>query len=174
MSLCEFSLEQELPLHNDAIEQLHRDAFGPGRFARTAFRVREAVEPVQELSYVALSRGYLAGSVRLSPIQIGECQALLLGPLAVHPDFKSKGAGKLLMDKAVEEAAKMDFCSILLVGDYDYYKRFGFVRVPMGQVGMPGPVDPGRLLILPLNGKDVSKCQGMVRAGLAQTGLCPA
>lgn len=163
MCQSEFQLTPELPLHFDAIEQLHRDAFGPGRFARTAFRVREAVGPLPELSYVALSGGYLAGSVRLSPVKVGICRALLLGPLAVHPDFKNKGAGQLLMQKAIEEAQNLPFCAILLVGDYDYYKRFGFQRVPLGQITMPGPVDPGRLLVLPL-GEDVSQCLGVVQA----------
>ncbi len=165
MCRSDFSLERELPLHGDAIEQLHREAFGPGRFARTAFRIRESVGPVDALSYVALSNGHLAGSVRLSPIQIGECNALLLGPLAVHPDFKMKGAGKLLMEKAIEEAAKLDFCAVLLVGDFDYYSRFGFQKCPMGSVIMPGPVDPGRLLLLPLNDDAAKQCIGPVRAG---------
>ncbi|WP_316860330.1 N-acetyltransferase [uncultured Cohaesibacter sp.] len=164
MCRLDFTLERELPLHVSAIEQLHRDAFGPGRFARTAFRVREKVDPVPSLSYVATSHGYLAGSVRLSPIKIGSCQALLLGPLAVHPDFKNKGAGKLLMERAVKEAKTLDYCAILLVGDFDYYAKFGFQVVPMGQITMPGPVDPQRLLILPLDEDKASACKGHVTA----------
>ena len=162
----DFNLERELPLHNDAIEQLHRDAFGPGRFARTAFRVRESVDPDPSLSYVAVCAGHLAGSVRLSPITIGKCRALLLGPLAVHPRFKNQGAGRLLMVKAIEEAQKLDYCSILLVGDYDYYSRFGFERVPHGLIAMPGPVDPLRLLLLPLNEEKVADCKGLVKPGV--------
>ncbi|WP_373237576.1 GNAT family N-acetyltransferase [Cohaesibacter celericrescens] len=159
----EFSLEQELPLHVEAIEQLHRDAFGPGRFARTAFRVREAVGPDSLLSFVALSEGHLAGSVRLSPISIGKCRALLLGPLAVHPDFKNAGAGRLLMHRAIEAARELDYCAILLVGDFDYYVRFGFERVPLGRIVMPGPVDPGRLLLLSFDKVESDLCSGMVR-----------
>ena len=165
MCRSDFILERELPLHFDAIEQLHRDAFGPGRFARTAFRVRESVGPVPELSYVALSHGHLAGSVRLSPIRIGSCRALLLGPLAVHPDFKLKGAGKLLMEKAIEEARALDYCAILLVGDFDYYSRFGFEQVAMGSIVMPGPVDPARLLLLRFDSAAAAACQGAVVAG---------
>ena len=166
MCRSEFSLERELPLHVDAIEQLHRDAFGPGRFARTAFRVREAVEPEPSLSYVALCHGHMAGSVRLSPITIGKCRALLLGPLAVHPDFKKKGAGALLMEKAIEEAHNLDYCAILLVGDYDYYKRFGFQRVPVGKILLPGPVDPMRVLILPFDKAEAHLCEGVVTPGV--------
>lgn len=165
MTCHDFSIERELPLHCDAIEQLHRDAFGPGRYARTAFRVREKVGPVPELSYVALSGGHLAGAVRLSPIHIGLCRALLLGPLAVHPDFKNRGAGALLMDKAIKEAATLDYCAILLVGDYEYYKKFGFVPCKAGQVSMPGPVDPARLLLLPFDEAAAKHCSGVVKAG---------
>nr|WP_321482253.1 N-acetyltransferase [uncultured Cohaesibacter sp.] len=166
MCQLDFTLERELPLHVSAIEQLHRDAFGPGRFARTAFRVREAVEPEPSLSFVATSHGHLAGSVRLSPIQIGACRALLLGPLAVNPDFKNKGAGKLLMERAIHDAKELDYCAILLVGDYDYYARFGFERVPMGEIVMPGPVDPLRLLLLPFDDKAAGQCKGQVKPGL--------
>ena len=165
MSGSEFTLEKELPLHGDAIEQLHRDAFGPGRFARTAFRVREAVDPVADLSYVALSRGHLAGSVRLSPIRIGGCRALLLGPLAVHPDFKQKGAGHLLMEKAISKARDLDYCGILLVGDLSYYGRLGFAPCQMGRIQMPGPVDPARLLLLAFDEDKASQCVGKVVAG---------
>ena len=165
MGQSDFTLERELPLHGQAIEQLHRDAFGPGRFARTAFRVREAVEPDPALSFVALSRGHLAGSVRLSPIQVGPCRALLLGPLAVHPDFKNHGAGALLMKRAIAEAKRLDYCAILLVGDYEYYARFGFERVAPGAICMPGPVDPARLLFLSLKEAETSHCRGMVKAG---------
>nr|WP_321460363.1 N-acetyltransferase [uncultured Cohaesibacter sp.] len=166
MCRLDFTLERELPLHVSAIEQLHRDAFGPGRFARTAFRVREAVDPDPSLSFVATSHGHLAGSVRLSPIRIGACRALLLGPLAVHPDFKNKGAGKLLMERAIEDAKGLDYCAILLVGDYDYYARFGFERVPMGLITMPGPVDPLRLLLLPFDEEAAGQCKGAVKPGL--------
>ncbi|MCV6547088.1 MAG: N-acetyltransferase [Cohaesibacter sp.] len=159
----EFQLQPELPLHFDAIEHLHEEAFGPGRFARTAFRVRESVGSLPQLSFVALNQGHLAGSVRLSPVRIGACKALLLGPLAVHPAFKHKGAGGLLMKKAIETAKNLPFCAILLVGDYDYYKRFGFERVPMGSMSLPGPVDPARLLLLPLR-EEVEACKGLVRA----------
>ncbi|WP_319496730.1 N-acetyltransferase [uncultured Cohaesibacter sp.] len=166
MCQLEFNLERELPLHVSAIEQLHRDAFGPGRFARTAFRVREAVDPEPSLSFVATSHGHLAGSVRLSPIRIGSCKSLLLGPLAVHPDFKNKGAGKLLMERAIADAKEMDYRAILLVGDYDYYARFGFERVPMGMIVMPGPVDPLRLLLLPFDKDAACQCTGVVKPGL--------
>lgn len=132
---------------NDAIENLQAEAFGPGRFARTAFRIRENVQHRQDLAFVGMSGACLAGSVRLSPITIGETDALLLGPLTVSPDFKNRGLGKALMRTALDAARAAGDRFVLLVGDAPYYGPFGFDPVPLGQITLPGPVDPNRLLI---------------------------
>jgi predicted N-acetyltransferase YhbS len=128
------------------IEKLHERAFGPGRFARTAFRLREGKMARSDLSFVASVGTLIVGSVRLTPITIGAADALLLGPLTVDPSFESRGIGSRLITRALD-AAKLARSGIaLLVGDEPYYKRFGFVRVPAGRLMLPGPVDPARLL----------------------------
>ncbi|MBP0651570.1 hypothetical protein J8J40_31360, partial [Mycobacterium tuberculosis] len=84
-----------------AIESLHDFAFGPGRFVRTAQRLRDDVPPDPDLSLVAMfgakSGERLGGSVRMTPIRIGATPAQLLGPLAVHPDFGNRGVGRALV-----------------------------------------------------------------------------
>lgn len=132
----------------DAILHLHEVTFGPGRFARTAFRIRENASLAEELCFTArnTTSNALVGSVVLSHIKIGDASSLLLGPLTVAPEYKSKGAGKLLMHRAVEAAERAGYRSIILVGDEPYYGPFGFKPIAYGQVQMPGPVDPKRLL----------------------------
>ena len=105
----------------------------------------------------------LAGSVRLTPITIGETPALLLGPLTVAPEFKNRGLGKLLLRTAIDASAAAGETAILLVGDAPYYGPFGFQRVAFGSIGMPGPVDPARVLIASLNGSEPPS--GQVRGG---------
>lgn len=134
------------------IDALQAEAFGPGRFARTAFRIREGVPHLPTLSFVGLSGQKVAGSVRLTPISIGETPALLLGPLTVAPEFKNRGLGKSLLRTAIDAATAAGETAILLVGDAPYYGPFGFQPVPFGSVELPGPVDPARLLIALLNG----------------------
>lgn len=134
-----------------SIENLQAEAFGPGRFARTAFRIREHVPHRADLAFVGLAGARIAGSVRLSPITIGEYDALLLGPLTVSPDFKNRGLGKALMRTALETARAVGDKYVLLVGDAPYYSPFGFEQVPFGQITLPGPVDPERLLIARLH-----------------------
>lgn len=145
----DYTLALQTPTDEAAIHALHERTFGPGRFARTAFRIRETAAIAGELCFVAHSSqsNKIVGSVVLSHITIGGTPSLLLGPLAVTPEYKNKGAGKLLMRQAVERARFAGYQSIILVGDEPYYGPFGFRPIPRGQINMPGPVDPARLLV---------------------------
>lgn len=146
-----FSYRLEQPSDDDAIEALHREAFGPGRFARAAYRLREGVSHDPGLSFVAYTGEQMVASVRLTPIAIGDRPALLLGPLVVLPAFKGRGAGKALVGMAVDAARKAGHSVILLVGDLDYYGPLGFSRLKPYQVTLPGPVDPNRVLVAGLS-----------------------
>ena len=94
--------------------------------------------------------GQVVASVRLTPICIGETRALLLGPLTVEPPFRSHGVGTALVKRALQEAKKGGHKLVVLVGDEPIYAKDGFKRIPKGQVKMPGPVDPARLLVAEL------------------------
>jgi predicted N-acetyltransferase YhbS len=133
-----------------AIERLHERTFGPGRFARSAYRVREGRGHLLELSFTARIGPLLVGSVRLTPIRIGEVPALLLGPLTVEPPFRGRGIGSALIKCAVKEAKTKGHRLAVLVGDEPFYGKYGFKRIAKGQVRLPGPVDPTRLLMVEL------------------------
>jgi predicted N-acetyltransferase YhbS len=133
-----------------AIERLHERTFGPGRYAKTAYRLREQVTHRLDLSFTARIGTLLVGSVRLSPVRIGDAKALLLGPLAVEPAFREKGVGQALIARALEVARANGHRLVFLVGDEPYYGKCGFKPVPPGRAIMPGPVDPDRLLVVEL------------------------
>jgi predicted N-acetyltransferase YhbS len=133
-----------------AIDRLHERTFGPGRYARTAYRIREGVTHSLELSFTARIGTLLVGSVRLSPIRIGETPALLLGPLTVEPPFRDRKIGLTLIERSLAEAKAKGHKLVVLVGDELYYQRCGFKRIPKGAATMPGPVDPQRLLVAEL------------------------
>jgi predicted N-acetyltransferase YhbS len=132
------------------IDRLHDRTFGPGRFAKTAYRIREGIAHDLDLSLTARIGTLLVGSVRLSPVLIGETAALLVGPLSVDPPFRERGIGMMLLERALAEAKAKGHRLAVLVGDEPYYAKAGFKRIPAGQVTMPGPVDPDRLLIAEL------------------------
>ena len=133
-----------------AIERLHERTFGPGRFVLSAYRLREHVDHLRDLSYTAHIGTLLVGSVRQLPVCIGETKALLLGPLTVEPPFRGRGVGHALLRRALDGARARGHRLVLLIGDEEYYSRVGFKRVPKGRATMPGPVDYNRLLIAEL------------------------
>ncbi len=139
-------LVPQVPADYAAIEKLDERAFGPGRFARSAYRLREGVAPDYELSYVARVGTLLVGANRMTPIFCGGKPALLLGPLSVEPAFRSGGIGEALVMKSLDAAREAGHRLVLLVGDMAYYARMGFKPVPPGRLTFIGPVDPERLL----------------------------
>lgn len=148
-----------------AVKLLEERAFGPGRFVRSAYRLREGNPHDPALSFVARVATLVVGSIRLSRIHIGASPALLLGPLTVDPAFRSRGVGRLLIAASVEAATAAGHGVILLVGDHAYYSRMGFQRLRPGSITMPGPVDPVRVLVLGLKDGAVDGLAGSVRAG---------
>ena len=153
----------EVPSHDAQIETIHAAAFGPGRFARAAFRIREGGPQDRTLSRVALLDGEVIASVRLTPIVIGNSAALLLGPLAVKPEHMNRGIGRKLMQECLTQAHQQGHALVLLVGDEPYYGPFGFKRVPHGTVIFPAPVDPNRILLCELTGGAGEGVSGIVK-----------
>jgi len=153
----------ETPDDQPAIEHLNARTFGPGRFAKTAYRIREQVAHVPELSFTARVGTLLVGSVRLSPILIGETRGLLLGPLTVEPPFRDRGIGQALIARALEAAKGKGHRLVVLVGDEPYYGKAGFKPIAKGQVTMTGPVDPARLLIAELSPGAFDGVTGAIR-----------
>ena len=147
----------------EAIERLLERTFGPGRYARTAYRIREDIEHRLDLSFVARIGTLMVGSVRLSPIRIGATPALLLGPLTIEPPFRERGIGKALLERALDAARGKGHRLVVLVGDEPYYGRVGFKRIPKGVATMPGPVDPARLLVAELTEGAFSGVSGPIR-----------
>jgi predicted N-acetyltransferase YhbS len=132
----------ETPEDTEAIDRLNARTFGPGRFAKSAYRIREDAPHLLELSFTARVGTLLVGSVRLTPI--------LLGPLTVEPPFRDRGIGLMLIERALKAARDKGHRLAVLVGDEPYYGKAGFKPVPKGRATMPGPVDPARLLVAEL------------------------
>lgn len=168
MSVTDVVYLPEEPAHDSAIEEINEEAFGPGRFTRAAYKIREGGPHDQKLSFVAVIGGQVVASVRMTPIAAGNGRALLLGPLAVRPAHKNIGIGRKLVRIAVDAATKGGHGVVLLVGDAPYYGPLGFERVPHGQVQMPRPVDPARLLANEIVAGSLGKLRGqVVHANLA-------
>jgi predicted N-acetyltransferase YhbS len=153
-----------------ALSNLHRVVFGPGRFARTAYRVREGTGLASRFCRVMVIGDEIIAAIRFADITIGgRPGAVLLGPLAVAPDHANQGHGRALIAQGLAACAQAGIQLCLLVGDEPYYGRLGFKRIPHGQITLPGPVDPARLLALEIAPGSLAAFKGVVAATRAAT-----
>ena len=128
------------------VDALIERAFGPGRYAKTAERLREGNSIRADLSFVAVSAGAVAGAVRLWPVLVGETRGVFLGPIAVEGGWRKHGLGAALIETACAAAMAAEERFILLVGDMPLFGPHRFEVVPNGRVILPGPVDTRRVL----------------------------
>jgi len=151
MTSGKFEIRHESDGDAPLLSRLAAEAFGPGRFARSTYRVREGIAPVAALSLSGVLDGRLIGGIRFTAISIGGGEgSLLLGPLIVDPAMAGRGFGRALVEEGLARARGEGFSLVLLVGDMPYYGRFGFKPVPPAQITLPGPVDTARLLYVEL------------------------
>ncbi|MEW5685873.1 MAG: N-acetyltransferase [Pseudomonadota bacterium] len=144
------SLVNETGAHGPEIEALLDRAFGPGRFAKSSERVREIADFAGDLSFVAVEAGAVVGVVRMWRVDAGEQPVIFLGPLAVEASERRAGLGAMLVERACEAAKAAGEAAVVLVGDLPYFQRVGFEMAP--DVGIPGPVDPRRVLYRSFDG----------------------
>jgi predicted N-acetyltransferase YhbS len=153
-----------------ARERLLDTAFGLARYDKTCQRLRIGRFPADHLALVA--RGYSGpiGTVRLWNIMAGDRAALLLGPLAVAASHRCCGIGTRLVEEALSRARSAGHTAIVLVGDVEYYCRFGFDKQLMQNLDLPGPVERHRLLGLELVPGALAGARGKITAtGRLQT-----
>jgi predicted N-acetyltransferase YhbS len=157
------TVRQERATEVVAREALLDLAYGPVRFTKTSERLREGRLP--ELALVASEGRRIIGTVRLWQVAAGPNRpALLLGPLAVHPDSRKRGVGGTLVQHALHEAARHFHGAVLLVGDAPYYARFGFSSEKTGALWLPGPYERHRLLACELKPGALDGARGLISA----------
>jgi predicted N-acetyltransferase YhbS len=140
MILC-----RETPADGPEVEALLDTCFGPGRTALSSYRLRDGAPPAGDLCLLIRGgAGEVAGAIRFWPVRVGGAEAMLLGPVAVHPTRQGEGLGALLIGAGLDRAAVAGAARVLLVGDAPYYGRFGFAR--LDGVEMPPPTNPDRVL----------------------------
>jgi predicted N-acetyltransferase YhbS len=161
--MTDLTILPETPGDAMAVERLHERAFGPGRFAKSAYRLREDFGQRPAFAFTGRIGTLLVGSVQLWPVRIGATAALLLGPLTVEPAFRERGIGHALIERALAAAKAAGHRLVILVGDEPYYGRHGFKPAPKGRLSMPGPVDPARLLVCELLAGAFEGVSGAVR-----------
>ncbi|MBY7649761.1 MAG: N-acetyltransferase [Candidatus Liberibacter europaeus] len=141
---------------------MNEEVFGPGRFVRAAMLLRERGEHDISLSFVCKDEKDIVGSVRMTPIYIGMVKGHLLGTIVVLPSYRGKGVGQKLIKMAVKAASLKGSEIIVLIGDFSYYSKLGFKKVPWKAIQFPGPVDPERIMFFPLVDNVIENIKGVI------------
>lgn len=138
------------------IEEVLDRAFGPDRHARTAYRIRAGMDWLPGLSLAALDEeDMLVGTIQCWPIALrtkeGAVPLVMVGPVAVVPERQGEGFGVGLMSAMIAEDARLAASGRgalpqVLIGDLDYYGRWGFSAAMTGGWRCPGPYEQHRLL----------------------------
>lgn len=141
-------IRKKIQSDNDTIENLLNKTFGPGRYARSVYRLRENKPYLDDYSYVYSLNGKILASISFYETLINNSyNGLLLGPLAVEPIQVGKGYGKKLVKYSLDKISiNSQIYFIIVVGEYDYYKEFGFNKLDNHFV-FYGPVNKNRVLI---------------------------
>ena len=133
------------------VEALLDDAFGIDRHQRTAYLLRQGMPVIDHLSFGIVEDQQCIGSIQCWPIAANATPILLVGPVAVAPAWQNRGLGHQLMN-AMLAAIRPDDPPMVMIGDPEYYGRFGFDAKGTGQWSLPGPWEPRRLLLRNPNG----------------------
>ena len=163
-----FEIVVQAPHHLPLIDCLLNRTFGPDRFGKTVYRLREQAEAVPALSKVALGdNGELLASLRFWPIDIEGTPAILLGPLAVEPSLQGRGVGRALVRRGLSRGKALGYDLCVVVGEPEYYQPFGFIEaMPRGLV-LHGPVDPRRFQVLEMTPGALEGVSGLIGPGTA-------
>ncbi len=129
-----------------AVEALLDAAFGTDRLNRTAYKLRQESQLIAQLSYAIVTETKLLASIQCWPIAVQAHPLVLVGPVAVHPDHQNAGHGRRLMQTMLDAAAKIGNPAMVMIGDPEYYERFGFTASKTAGWSLPGPWEPRRLL----------------------------
>ncbi|MCI9444221.1 MAG: N-acetyltransferase [Oscillospiraceae bacterium] len=163
-------LRPERPADCRAVEELTRDAFwnhyAPGCDEHyLAHILRKSPDFVPELNYVAVHNGQVVGNIMYTKAKIvldrgGEQEVLCFGPLASAPSFQGQGVGGRLVEHTRALARELGYAAILILGDPDYYSRFGFVPAERYGIGTSEGMYAASLQAFQLQPGALADCAG--------------
>jgi predicted N-acetyltransferase YhbS len=160
-----FPILPERPGDAAQIDTLLDLTFGSERTKKTVYRLREGVPHVKQLAFVVRDdNGTVLGSIRYWPVVIGDeaVPAIMLGPVAVHPDYQGQGIGRALIRHSLYAATRQGHRICILVGDKPYYEPFGFSNAADRGLEMPGWVERERFQLMELAAGALDGVSGVV------------
>jgi putative acetyltransferase len=136
--MSSIQVRQETPEDIRAIDVVHMSAFEGDDEVALIDSLRASSGFIADLSLVAEFKGRIVGHILLTRIKLlrgkESDQILALAPMAVVPSQSHRGIGTELVNAAVDKARSLGHRAIVVVGQPEFYHRFGFE--PAAQYGV--------------------------------------
>lgn len=159
------NIRAEHPADIELIYQVNALAFGREHEAKLVDRLRGLPHT---LSLVAVVGDAIVGHIFFSPVTLENVQAknsmiLGLGPVAVQPDHQRQGIGSQLIRQGVEQCRQLGSRAVVVLGDPQFYARFGFIPAEQRALRCEYTVPEGTFRVLELEPGALQNCRGLVR-----------
>ncbi|MBI2928604.1 MAG: N-acetyltransferase [Verrucomicrobia bacterium] len=149
----------------DEIRRVLVAAFGGDAEARLVEALRNHAALVASL--VACAAGEIVGHLAFSPMhadgQPDRRDLLGLAPVAVHPQWQQRGIGSALLRTGLDECRRRAVAAVFVLGDPEFYSRFGFRSGHVGGLSCVFPAPAGAFQVLPICGALGSLPSGLIR-----------
>jgi putative acetyltransferase len=123
-------IRSETTADHDTVRALLDASFGGRYESRLVARLRESGKAV--ISLVAMRGERVVGHILFSPVTLeGDATprpALGLAPVAVSPERQNQGVGTELTRAGLDACRALDCEAVVVLGQPEYYRRFGFLR----------------------------------------------
>lgn len=168
-------IRDETPADHAAIDHITARAFAPMPFSnQTEPVIIQALRASGDLtlSLVAEDGGKLLGQITFSPVKIGGAHDgwFGLGPVAVEPERQGQGIGSTLIRAGLERLIAQGAKGCVLVGNPDYYGRFGFENhCGLGYGDLDTAYVQKRVLAGPDKNGALTYCESFERAASGNT-----
>jgi predicted N-acetyltransferase YhbS len=156
------------------VEELTRDAFWnvyfPGCVEHLLIHnLRETNEFIKELDFVAIYDNELIGNIVYVKAKVKktdkEYTVLTFGPISVLPEYQNNGIGSRLIKHTIDLSKEMGYKAIIIYGDPEYYKRFGFKESKEYGITNKEKKYPAALLVLELYPNALNGINGIFDEG---------
>ena len=171
---CGITLRLEEERDFAIVENLTREAFWnvycPGADEHLlVHNLRKSDVFIKKLDFVAVNDDKIIGNIMYAKATVknndSEYTVLTFGPVSVLPEYQNKGVGGKLISHTITLSKEMGYNGIIIYGDPEYYKRFGFKESKEYKITNKDGRYPAALLVLELYPNALNGIEGIFDEG---------
>jgi predicted N-acetyltransferase YhbS len=164
--------EKDFTIVEDLIREAFWNVYCPGADEHLlVHNLRKTNVFIKELDFVALYNNKIAGNIMYANSTVKnndlEYTVLTFGPVSVLPEYQNKGIGGKLINHTIKLSKEMGYKGIIIYGDPEYYRRFGFKASKEYKITNKDKKFPAALLVLELYSNALNGIEGIFDEGKA-------